>query len=215
MTQPEPSKPKSKPEDKDPTLEEAIRLVAGAPLDPRSTQQLDISNIISKQKNAGRAPSPRPWPAATSDETLKLSRPKVDDPPLRIQRIDQPAEAVGQTLELPAEAEAIGHPTGWKRPLALSGALVLLAATYLVISSRSMPPTSADFSPGKPAPLTLDDYLKQAKTGDAYAMRMLGVMYYHGLNVPQDREKGLYWYRKAAEKSDVARVELATIEGGR
>jgi TPR repeat protein len=36
-------------------------------------------------------------------------------------------------------------------------------------------------------------------------MRMLGVMYYYGLNVPQDREKGLYWYRQAAAKgSDVA-----------
>jgi len=47
-------------------------------------------------------------------------------------------------------------------------------------------------------------------------MRMLGVMYYYGLNVPQDREKGLQWYRKAAEKgSDAARLELAKIEGGR
>jgi len=42
---------------------------------------------------------------------------------------------------------------------------------------------------------------------------MLGVMYYYGLNVPQDREKGLYWYRKAAEKgSDVARGELNKLE---
>ena len=45
-------------------------------------------------------------------------------------------------------------------------------------------------------------------------MRMLGVMYYYGLNVPQDREKGLYWYRKAVEKgSDAARSELSKIEG--
>lgn len=211
MSEPKPSKPK----DQEASPEATLRLVAGAPVDPRSTQRLDISNIILKQKDAGRAPSPRPWPAATSDETLKLSRPKLDDPPLRIQRIDQPAEAAGQTLELPAEAEAPGRPTGWKRPLLLGGALVLVAAAYLVVSNRSMPPTSAGSSPGKPAPLTLDDFLKQAKAGDAYAMRMLGVMYYHGLNVPQDREKGLYWYRKAAEKSDVARAELATIEGGR
>jgi TPR repeat protein len=47
-------------------------------------------------------------------------------------------------------------------------------------------------------------------------MRMLGVYYYNGLNVPQDREKGIYWYRKAAEKgSDAARAELNQIEGGR
>jgi hypothetical protein len=56
-------------------------------------------------------------------------------------------------------------------------------------------------------------YLEQAKAGDAHAMRMLGVMYYYGLNVPQDREKGLYWYRKAAERgSDAARIELEKLE---
>jgi hypothetical protein len=58
-------------------------------------------------------------------------------------------------------------------------------------------------------------YLEQARKGDANAMRMLGVMYYHGLNVPQDREKGLYWYRQAAAKgSEAARSELNKIEGG-
>jgi TPR repeat protein len=41
-------------------------------------------------------------------------------------------------------------------------------------------------------------------------------MYYNGLNIPQDREKGLYWLRKAAEKGSVgARAELSQIEGGR
>ena len=36
------------------------------------------------------------------------------------------------------------------------------------------------------------------------------------LNVPKDREKGLYYYRMAAEKgSDAARAELSQIEGGR
>ena len=45
------------------------------------------------------------------------------------------------------------------------------------------------------------------------AMRTLGVMYYNGLNVPQDREKGLYWYRRAAEKgSATAKAELAQLE---
>jgi TPR repeat protein len=47
-------------------------------------------------------------------------------------------------------------------------------------------------------------------------MHMLAVMYYNGLNLPKDREKGLYWYRKAAAQgSDAARAELSAIEGGR
>jgi TPR repeat protein len=46
-------------------------------------------------------------------------------------------------------------------------------------------------------------------------MYMLGVMFDQGLNVPQDREKGLYWKRKAAENgSEAARSELSKIEGG-
>ena len=58
--------------------------------------------------------------------------------------------------------------------------------------------------------------LEQAKAGDVRAMHMLGLMYYNGLNVPQDREKGIQWLRKAAEKGSVgARAELSQIEGGR
>jgi TPR repeat protein len=56
-------------------------------------------------------------------------------------------------------------------------------------------------------------YLDQAKAGDANAMRMLGAMYYYGLDVPPNREKGLSWYRKAAEAgSEVARTELSRLE---
>ena len=59
-------------------------------------------------------------------------------------------------------------------------------------------------------------YLDQAKAGDTHAMRMLGAMYTYGLNVPQDRENGLYWYRKAAERgSDAARIELGKLEAGK
>ena len=55
--------------------------------------------------------------------------------------------------------------------------------------------------------------MDKAKSGDANAMRMLGAMYYYGLDVPPDRERGLSGYRKAAEAgSDVARAELSRLE---
>jgi TPR repeat protein len=43
-------------------------------------------------------------------------------------------------------------------------------------------------------------------------MRMLGVLYYNGLSVPQNRAKGLEWYRKAAAAgSKTAQEELGQL----
>ena len=55
----------------------------------------------------------------------------------------------------------------------------------------------------------LKPYLDAAQAGDTNAMRMLGTMYYHGLDLPRNREEGLKWYRKAAASgSKVAAQEL-------
>ena len=92
---------------------------------------------------------------------------------------------------------------------------VLGGGAYLLFFRGA--PTPAPVLPAPAAeavPPGVQAYLDQAKAGDAHAMRMLGVMYYYGLNVPQDREKGLHWYRQAAEKgSDAAREELAKLQG--
>lgn len=47
-------------------------------------------------------------------------------------------------------------------------------------------------------------YLDRAAQGDPNAMRMLGTMYYNGLNVRQDRKEGIRWFRKAAAAGSVA-----------
>jgi TPR repeat protein len=66
----------------------------------------------------------------------------------------------------------------------------------------------------EPVPPTLRPYLAQAQSGDAKAMHMLAVMYWNGLNVRQDREKGLEWYHKAANAGSTAAQEtLKSIEG--
>ena len=59
----------------------------------------------------------------------------------------------------------------------------------------------------------LKPYLDAAQAGDTNAMRMLGTMYYHGLDLPRNREEGLKWYRKAAASgSKVAEQELKQLE---
>lgn len=55
----------------------------------------------------------------------------------------------------------------------------------------------------------LQPYLEQARAGDPQAMRMLGAMYYHGLNLPRNREEGLRWYREAAKAGSKVAAEEA------
>ena len=79
-------------------------------------------------------------------------------------------------------------------------------------------PTASPQTPETPStstevPAELRAYFDKANQGDAKAMHMLAVMYYNGLNVRQNREEGLKWYRKAAEAgSQAALKELKQIE---
>lgn len=184
-----------------------------APVDPYSTQELNISDYL----DANSLEPPLTVSRTGSDQTQKLARPKIDEPPIRVQKVDQPAGAAGRTQNRPLHPEA-PRPFPWKPPLILGSLTVLGVAAYLLFSrgpAPQPPPPSLSALPQAPA-LGAQIYHEQAKAGDAHAMRMLGVMYYYGLNVPQDREKGLYWYRKAAENgSGAARSDLSKIEGGR
>lgn len=214
MPEPEsvdPAEPASSPD-------ATVRLPAGSPADPYATQRLNLAKdlgIDTTQKLPLGLPLTRP------DQPQKAERPRMDEPPLRVQRVDQPAGAEGQTQDpfRPARPK----PFDWRWPLGLGALVVLVAAGILLLSRGPVPPSERPVAgmPGTPGaaesvPPGVQIYLDQAKAGDTHAMRMLGVYYYNGLNVPQDREKGLYWYRKAAEKgSDAARAELNQIEGGR
>ena len=53
-------------------------------------------------------------------------------------------------------------------------------------------------------PPALRPYLDRAEEGDATAMRMLGTMYYNGLNVRKNKQEGIRWFRKAAASGSVA-----------
>jgi hypothetical protein len=207
----------SVPEHPEPSPDATQRLVVGVPEDPLRTQRLDLGRERDPERVAG------PASAGTvkltredipASETQKVVNPMAGDPPIRVQREDQPALATGRAQKLP-QAPA-PQARRWPIPLAVGLLAVLAVGAFLLLPRASAPPPP----PAEPKSTTAEAtppgaqvYLEQAKAGDAHAMRMLGVMYYYGLNVPQDREKGLYWYRRAAEKgSDAARAELSRLE---
>ncbi|GLH74015.1 hypothetical protein GETHLI_25170 [Geothrix limicola] len=210
MSDPKPIDP-AKPE---PSPDATQRLPLGAPADPRATQAMNIGAHLEAE---GTLKMPAGAPEPPADQTLKSALPRLDEPPIRVQRMDAPAEAAGQTLQRPADAPRSVSGFGWKLPLALLVLAGLGVAGYLFYPRASAPlpaPYSQTAATPESTPVGVQVYLEQAKAGDVHAMRMLGAYYYNGLNVPQDREKGLYWYRKAAEKgSDAAKAELKQIEG--
>ena len=149
--------------------------------------------------------------------TPRLVFPGPDEAPLRVQKVDQPLEAAGQTMKVTFGPAS--KPLRWKVPLILGSLVVLGGGAYLAFFRNSAVPPSPQPKPVpsiESVPPAAQATLEQAKAGDVRAMHMLGLMYYNGLNLPRDREKGLYWLRKAAEKGSVgARAELSQIEGGR
>ncbi len=90
------------------------------------------------------------------------------------------------------------------------------AAPPLAAAAAAVPAATAPALPaGSPEAFqaALKPYLDAAQAGDTNAMRMLGAMYYHGLDLPRNRTEGLKWYRKAAESgSKVAQEELKQLE---
>ena len=92
-------------------------------------------------------------------------------------------------------------------------AVLLWIQTRPPLPAGAAPATRS--APARPAavPAALKPYLDAAEQGDVNAMRMLGAMYYHGLNLPRNREAGLAWYRKAAAAgSHTAQEELRQME---
>ena len=157
-------------------------------------------------------------PEPDAETAHRLVLPRLDEAPIRVQKVDQPVEAAGQVLNPPVRRAAF-KPLRWKVSLALALLAGLGGGAYLAFSERPALPPSPQPLPApaiESVPPAAKATLEKARAGDVRAMHMLGLMYYNGLNLPQDREKGLYWLRKAAEKGSVgARAELSQIEGGR
>eukprot|EP01044_Picomonas_judraskeda_P011746 COSAG03_NODE_1629_length_3744_cov_17.770919_1_plen_469_part_10 len=52
------------------------------------------------------------------------------------------------------------------------------------------------------AKASFDMYKKEAEQGDSVAQNSLGVCYYHGTGVEEDKAEAVKWFRKAAEQGD-------------
>jgi hypothetical protein len=111
----------------------------------------------------------------------------------------------------------------WVAVVSLVGNFVLAGMLWFRAPGPAKPAsTGAQAAPSTPPPpqgspeafqAALKPYLDAAQAGDTSAMRMLGAMYYHGLDLPRNREEGLKWYRKAAGSgSKVAQEELRQLE---
>ncbi len=203
----------------EPSPEATLRLPTGLPEDPAKTMSIELPKHLTAHDTQKL---PLPALAGNPDQAGTVPRVPGDVPPIRLQKLDLPAEAEGRTQK--GELRSSGSKgSGWKLSIGLGTLVVLGVVAYVLISRRPVsqpvaPATRGTTIPGGPeqVPPSAKVYFEQAQAGDAHAMRMLGAMYYYGLNVPADRDRGLYWYRKAAEKgSDTARAELSKIEGGR
>lgn len=149
----------------------------------------------------------------------------ADIPPALLpgNHLEAPGEAQG-TVRLPAAGVlAAPRPAGTWKPWLGGGILLLLlaagAATWffwprIQAKGGAADEAQAPSAPPEAVPPELRSYMAQARGGDAKAMHLIALMYWNGLNVPQDRVKGLDWYHKAAGAGDkAAQKELSVIEG--
>lgn len=118
----------------------------------------------------------------------------------------------------PSDGKAVKRASGrgwliWGA-LALAGLAVGGGVAYWLLRPVATDEAGPAQAAEEPVPPELRAYMAQAKAGDAKAMHMIALMYWNGLNIRQDRAKGLIWYHKAAEAgSTAARETLKTIEG--
>ena len=107
-------------------------------------------------------------------------------------------------------------------PVAIGVLLLVIGGIYFSFSRSSL---KADLplvalpnqtnEPSLPVPADMQGTLAKAKGGDSKAMHMLGVSFYYGLNVPQNKAEGLRWMRKSAEAgNEKAKSDLRQMESG-
>ncbi|MBL0212102.1 MAG: SEL1-like repeat protein [Holophagaceae bacterium] len=123
-------------------------------------------------------------------------------------------------LPMAAQAKAAGSSSKLWIPIAMGFLLLVIGGIYFAFFRTSLKTNlplvalpNQGSEPSLPVPADMQGTLAQAKGGDSKAMHMLGVSFYYGLNVPQNKAEGLRWMRKSAEagnekaKSDLRQME--------
>ncbi len=142
---------------------------------------------------------------------------------LQTKPIASPVKPVSHA-RIPMAAQAIPTDSSSKIwiPVAIGILLLITGGIYFAFFRTSLKTNlpivalpSQTAEPSLPVPAGMKSTLAKAKAGDSKAMHMLGVSFYYGLNVPQNKEEGLRWMRKAAETgNEKAKSDLQQMESG-
>ncbi len=171
---------------------------------PESTEPLPEPTLIHGQVTISNGPPAESTSPQVAEGAPDLPPPRPDLAPPEPPRRDFPTSFWVAGLSL--VANLVLAVLLWNRPTA--------APVPAPVPSPGLP-AAAGPPQGSPEAFqaALKPYLDAARAGDTSAMRMLGAMYYHGLDLPRDRAEGLKWYRQAAESgSQVAQEELKQLE---
>lgn len=163
------------------------------------------ANSLDETPGGDAAPKVPPVQEPAADATTALG---MDSPARRTGGHD-----LAPAMASPRKGMPLGLILGIAAGLILLGALgAWKAGLFTQGTEVEKPVSAAPAIPEAEVPPALRTYLRDAQNGDAKAMRMLGVMYYNGLNCPQNREEGRRWFTRAAEAgSEAARKDLEQL----
>jgi hypothetical protein len=188
-----------------------VRLPAGAPLPPPSDPNATVAMPVGAPPDPGATqvlPAGAPVPEAVQSEVRTVEIPPDQLPSEKRRRMPLWAWGAAALLLLGFGFGGVYFLQPQWLGLSAPGAKAEPAAEVPPV------PEAKTEAPAPEIPQTLRHYYDEAEKGDAAAMRMLGVMYYNGLNVAKNEAEGLKWYRKAAEHgSKAAQKELKILEG--
>ncbi len=137
--------------------------------------------------------------------------------------VSQVRPATPAPIPMAPQASLAGSASKIWIPAAIVILLLVIGGIYFAFFKSSLKPNlplvalpGQTTEPGLPVPADMQGTLAQAKAGDSKAMHMLGVSFYYGLNVPQNKAEGLRWMRKSAEAgNEKAKSDLRQMESRR
>jgi len=144
-------------------------------------------------------PPSSPSNSTRDTQPLAVGEPSAPEPAMPIKALELYTPPDPPPVQPPARGKRLRYWIG-----AAVAVLILAGVAASFLRERPAAPAPAGATAGQDILPALRPYYQRAQAGDVNAMRMLGTMYYNGLNVPQNTEEGIRWYRKAAAAGSVA-----------
>lgn len=191
---------------------------AGRPSPPQPMQKRPGPGLAETKPAEARPVVAPPSVPGYPDRQVPAPTPQPKFQTHPIAMPERPASPVYHPMAAPATADTRASKL-WI-PVAIVVLILVIGGIYfaffrpsLKITSPLSKATAQTAEPTLPVPASMQGTLAQAKAGDSKAMHMLGVSFYYGLNVPQNKAEGLRWMRKASEAgNEKARSDLRQME---